>query len=149
MTKTSLRELCALALPSSLFVLLTNSYRIVDQYWVDRISVAAQAAVGATMFVLVVAFASFEMLSAGRATGGEDPVTRRTVLGEAIFSGFLLASLWTLIATFFAGSISASLGLDEIAQAEAKVYLHVLGLTCLPLVLTPLSTRLSPAREWA
>lgn len=141
---TSLWELVTLAVPSSLFVLLTNGYRVVDQYWVDRISVDAQAAVGATMFVVVMAYATFELLSAGagplvaRATGADDPEIRKTILGQSLFGGIVLAAGWTVLGTLAAEPIAASLGLEDAAREEASAYLRALALTCLPLVLTPL-----------
>ena len=138
------RALLQLAGPSALFVLLTNGYRVVDQYWVDRISVAAQAAVGSTMFVLVVAYASYEVLSAGagplvaRASGAAEPVARRQVLGAALWGGLVLAAAWALLGGVFAPQLAASLGLEAEARLEATRYLRVLALTGLPLVLTPL-----------
>ncbi len=142
--KAALGELLALAVPSSAFVLLTHGYRVVDQFWVDRISVAAQAAVGSTLFVLVVAFASFEVLSAGagpllaRATGGGDDDGRRRVLGAALRGGFGLAAVFFVGGALGADGIARSLGLDLGAQTEAARYLRALALTSLPLVLTPL-----------
>ena len=83
----SARELLMLAVPSSLFVLLTNGYRVVDQYFVQGVSVAAQAAVGSSIFVLLVAFAGAELIACGvgplvaRATGAGDEDLRRKVIG--------------------------------------------------------------------
>lgn len=133
-----------LAIPSALFVVLNNAYRVVDQFWVDTISVAAQAAVGATMFVLVVAYASFELVSAGtgplvaRTTGARNFSERRAVFGSALFGALLLAALWTTLGGFAAEPIAASLGLQDDARREAARYLGALALTSLPLVLTPL-----------
>lgn len=142
--KGAARELLRLAIPSSLFVVLTNAYRIVDQYWVDRISVDAQAAVGATMFVLVVAYASFEVLSAGagpliaRATGGRDTDTRREVVGEAIFGALLISAVWTVAGGVTAPLLAGTLGLGSGAEQAATAYLRAISLTALPLVFTPL-----------
>lgn len=137
-------EMLRLAVPSAVFAILTNAYRVVDQYWVDAISVSAQAAVGATMFVLVVAYASFELVSAGagplvaRATGAQEPLERRFVFGSALFGALVLAAIWTTAGASAAEPIAASLGLEDDARREAARYLGAIAVTCLPLVLTPL-----------
>lgn len=137
------RELLRLAVPSAAFVLLTNAYRVVDQYWVDAISVAAQAAVGSTMFVLVVAYASFEVLSAGcgplmaRATGARDDARRRAAFGQALFGALVLAAAWAALGGLGAETVAGSLGLEDAARTEAARYLAALSVTSLPLVLTP------------
>ena len=138
-------ELIRLAVPSAAFVLLTNAYRIVDQYWVDRISVAAQAAVGATMFVLVVGFASFELVAAGagpliaRATGAQASQLRTRIFGQSLAAALLLAAIWTIVGSLSAEQLAGTLGLESEAQIEAKAYIQTIALTSLPLVLTPLT----------
>ena len=49
----SLRAILAIAIPSAAFTVLTNGYRIVDQYYAQRISVEAQAAIGSAIFILI------------------------------------------------------------------------------------------------
>ena len=83
-------KLLLLAIPSSLFVLLTNGYRVVDQYFVQGVSVAAQAAVGSSIFVLLVLFAGAELVACGvgplvaRATGAGDEKLRRQAIGTGL-----------------------------------------------------------------
>ena len=66
------------------------------------------------MFVLVVAYASFELLSAGagpliaRATGAGDEATRRDVVGQGIVGAMVLAVLWTALG----GALGRSYSLD-------------------------------------
>ena len=55
-----LRPILALAIPSAAFTILTNGYRVVDQYFSQGISVDAQAAVGSSTFVLIFFYGAFE-----------------------------------------------------------------------------------------
>lgn len=138
------RTLLALAVPSAAFTLLTNGYRVVDQYFVQQISVEAQAAVGSSVFVLITFYAAFELLAAGagpliaRATGAGDPEARKAILGEAVAAALLVAGLVMLVGALGAALIARSLGLSGLAASELVRYLQVLSLTALPLVLTPL-----------
>ena len=65
--RPDLAALLRLAIPSTAFAVLTNGYRVVDQYWVQRVSTEAQAAVGSSIFVLIVFYATFELIAAGAA----------------------------------------------------------------------------------
>ncbi len=138
-----LRALLALALPSALFTILTTGYRIVDQYFAQGISVAAQAAIGASVFVLILFHACFEVFAAGagpllaRATGAGDAAARRAILGEALLGAALLSALLMVLGTIGAPRIAQWLGLQGEAATQCTRYLGALSLTLLPLVLTP------------
>ncbi|MBX2810918.1 MAG: MATE family efflux transporter [Myxococcales bacterium] len=142
-TTNFLSELTRLAVPSALFVLLTNAFRIVDQFWVDRISVAAQAGVGATSFILVVAYASFEIISAGaspliaRYTGANSLDKRRMVIAEGLVACLILGGVWMVVGTSIAPWLVSSLRLEPSVETEARIYLQTLTITSLPLVFTP------------
>ena len=58
------KDLLRLAIPSAAFVVLTNAYRLVDQYWIQGVSTEAQAAVGSSIFVLLIFFAGGELIAA-------------------------------------------------------------------------------------
>ena len=112
-----LRPILALAIPSAAFTILTNGYRVVDQYFSQGISVDAQAAVGSSTFVLIFFYAAFELLAAGagpliaRATGAGDTVARRALLGEALFGALLLTGVLMIVGIVGAPLIATALGL--------------------------------------
>lgn len=141
---TGLRPLLALAIPSAIFTFLTNGFRIVDQYFIQAVSVEAQAAIGSSVFVLIFTYATFELLAAGagpliaRATGALDPAARRALLGEAIFGALLLTVILMVLGALGTPLITQTLGLEGQAAIECNQYLRAIFLTVLPLVLTPL-----------
>ncbi len=59
------RSLLRLAIPSTIFTVLTHAYRSVDQFWIKDVSLEAQAAIGATVFVLIAFAGLFEIVAAG------------------------------------------------------------------------------------
>jgi multidrug resistance protein, MATE family len=139
-----IQSLVALAIPSAVFTLLTNGFRIVDQYFIQGVSVAAQAAVGSSVFVLIFTYATFELLAAGagpliaRATGARNSIARRGILGEAILGALLLSVILMTMGVAGTPLITQTLGLEDQAAIECNRYLRTLFLTALPLVLTPL-----------
>jgi MATE family multidrug resistance protein len=138
-----LRPLLRLAIPSAIFTVLTNSYRIVDQYFVQGISVAAQAAVGSSVFVLILLYACIEFIAAGvgplmaRATGADDDEARRRSLGAALAGAAGLTLLLSLLGSGSAPWIAKTLGLSGAPAEECVRYLRALAWTLLPLVFTP------------
>ncbi|MFO0723453.1 MAG: MATE family efflux transporter [Myxococcota bacterium] len=137
-------ELLRLAVPSAAFVVLTNAYRLVDQFWIQGVSTAAQAAIGSSIFVLLVFFAGGELIAAGlgplvaRATGAGDPLERRRVIGTAIAGGFWASLLVSGLGALAAPGIVDLLGLSGDTALECTRYLRALALTVTPLFLTPL-----------
>ena len=140
----SVGELLRLAIPSMVFVVLTNAYRSVDQYWVGEVSTEAQAAVGSSVFVLIALYSLFQLASAGvsalvaRATGGEDPERRRVVIGAGLFAALLITVLLFFVGTFLAEPIAQTLGMEGESARLCGLYLQAICLTALPLALTPL-----------
>jgi len=138
------RDLLRLAIPSAVFVVLTNAYRLVDQYWIQGVSTEAQAAVGSSIFVLLIFFAGGELIAAGlgplvaRATGAGNEEERRRVLGTAIAGGVLCSLVVTVFGAALAPWIAGLLGLEGQTAIECTRYLRTLALTVLPLFLTPL-----------
>ncbi len=136
--------LLALAVPSAAFTVLTNGYRVVDQYFVQGVSVAAQAAVGASVFILIFFYAAFEMVASGagpliaRATGAGDFEGRRRLLGQALSTLLLQGVLMMALGPAMADEIAAALGLSGASAVECSRYLAALFATLLPLALTPL-----------
>lgn len=133
-----------LALPAMLFGVLTQAFRSVDQFWVKDISGAAQAAIGASVFVIIAMFALFELPALGaaplvaRATGANDPELRRRVLGAAIFASLLICGGIMLVVIPIAPSLAAWLGLRGETASAFSAYIVALCATILPWGLTPL-----------
>lgn len=139
-----LRALLRLAVPSTAFTVLTNGYRVVDQYWIQSVSTEAQAAVGSSIFVLIVFYATFELVAAGasplvaRATGAGDDAARRRVLGASSCAAVGLTGLLMGLGWVGAPAIGDALGLSGATHAELVRYLRTLSVTIAPLVFTPL-----------
>ncbi|MFT5587589.1 MAG: MATE family multidrug resistance protein [Cognaticolwellia sp.] len=140
----SVGELLRLAIPSMVFVVLTNAYRSVDQYWVGEVSTEAQAAVGASVFILIALYSLFQLASAGasaliaRATGANDPERRRVVLGAAIFTALIITVFLGFVGTVLAEPIATTVGLEGEPARLCGLYVKAICLTALPLALTPL-----------
>lgn len=155
LTRAPLAELVRLAVPSALFTVLTNSYRIVDQYFVQRISVDAQAAIGASIYVLIAYYAVFELMAAGtaplvaRATGANDPDSRRRHFGAATFGALVITAVMMTVGTIGAPWIVSSLGLEGQAAIECERYLFTISLTVLPIAFTPLVDQVFLAMGYA
>ncbi len=142
--RTDLAALLSIAIPAAVFTLLTNAYRVIDQYFIRAVSLEAQAAIGSSIFVLILAYASFELLAAGaapllaRATGAKDYPARLAILGTSLFGALVLSGVLMLAGAFSVPLIVENLGLQGRTAAECERYLIALFLTIPPLALTPL-----------
>lgn len=140
----SAREALGLAGASAAFTLLTHGFRLVDQYFVQFVSVPAQAAVGTSIFVLILFHALTEVVSAGtapwvaRATGAGDWAARRRRIGNGVACAVVLSVAVMVGAGGFAEEVAGLLGVRGQTARELAAYLRVLGLGCLPLTLAPL-----------
>jgi MATE family multidrug resistance protein len=142
--RPGLGALLRIAIPSAIFAILTNGFRVVDQYFIGTVSTAAQAAVGSSTFVIIVFYAFCELLAAGagpliaRVTGASDVEARRAVLGAGVHGALVLTVLLTATGVLAAHLIASSLGLSGQTAIECTRYLTALSWTALPLVFTPL-----------
>ncbi len=145
MSELTRRELLRLAIPGMLFAILTHGYRAVDQFWIQDVSTEAQAAIGSSVFVLIVFFAAFELVSGGagplvaRATGARDPAQRREIVGASLWAAGAAGALVMVAGGLGAELLVAALGLSGQTAVECATYLRVLSLTVLPLAMTPLT----------
>ncbi len=139
-----MRDLLRLALPSAAFAVLTNGYRVVDQYWIQGVGMEAQAAIGSSFFVVILMYAAFELVSAGagplvaRATGGDDPEGRRRAIGAGLAGVFIIALGVMAIGLLLAPKIVWLLGLEGETARQCVIYLRVLSATALPIAAVPL-----------
>lgn len=137
-------ELLRLAVPSAIFAVLTNAFRTVDQYWIQGVSTEAQAAIGASTFVVFLFYAAFLLIAAGagplvaRAAGAGDPEGLRRILGASVTGSVVVAAVCTGAGLLGADALAWAVGLEGQTAQECSTYLSVLSLTLLPLVFTPL-----------
>lgn len=144
MTDLTTRDLVKLAVPSVLFAVLTHAYRSVDQFWIQGVSTAAQGALGASAFVIILFAAIIIVLSSGaspliaRAAGANDPAALRRALGAGL-SGVLGITAFLMVSGVLGADLIAhSLGLKGEIASECAAYLRMLSWTIFPLVLAPL-----------
>ena len=131
-------------MPAALSVILNNAFRVIDQYFVQWIGTAAQAAIGSCTFVLIAFFALYSVVSAGagpllaRAIGAQDAAAQGRIFGRSLVGAVAIGVVVLLLCGFGAGAIVATLGLEGAAASEAETYLRWLALAGLPLTLSPL-----------
>jgi len=140
----TLGQVFALAWPAAVSILLNNAFKVIDQFAVQWLGVAAQAAVGACTFVLIAFFALYEITAAGaaplvaRATGARDQRWRRRVVGNALVGATVIGILVLLAGGLGAKSIARLLNLAPEARVAAAEYLRWLAIAGFPLTLAPL-----------
>ncbi|MGF1511168.1 MAG: MATE family efflux transporter [Myxococcota bacterium] len=138
------RAVWGLALASASFTVLTHGYRLVDQYYIQKISTEAQAALSTGVFFLVVLHASYDILAAGsapwvaRTTGARQHERRRRILGAALFGGLMLSIGIALLGMSTAELIGRGLGLSGETSIQFARYLRALSVTAAPIVVTPI-----------
>ena len=138
------KALLKLAVPSTVFTVLTHAYRSVDQFWIKDVSVEAQAAIGANVFVLILFAGFFEMVGAGaspwiaRASGAGNLEERKKAFGAGLFGALVIFVFVAIVGGFGANKIVALIGLTDETARQAEIYLRTISLTSLPLALTPL-----------
>lgn len=135
-------EVFRLAWPAALSYLLTNTYRINDQFWIQGVGDAAQAAVGATFFVVIMNFALMFLAVGGtlalvsRATGAGEPATRDSVARHALLFAVGIGAFLTLAVRPLVPAVVGLLGLEGETAELGRRYLGTLYLFSVPLALT-------------
>lgn len=134
----------SLAVPSIIFAVMTNAYRTVDQYYIQEVSMEAQAAVGSSIFVGILYYAFFHLIASGaspliaRAYGAGDRETLSRLVGSALSGALVMAAVMSVLGGLGAGVMASALGLEGETARQCELYLRALSWTVLPLVLTPL-----------
>jgi putative MATE family efflux protein len=142
-SRIGVRSVLRLAWPAALSYLLNNAYRINDQFWIQGLGAQAQAAVGGTVFVVIMNF-SVVFLAAGgtlalvaRATGARDSERRDELVASALLLSTLIWAVLALFGPAITPHIVGFLGLEAETAAYAETYLSTLYVCSLPLVLAP------------
>jgi MATE family multidrug resistance protein len=137
------REVLTLAVPASLGMLLQHAFRPLDQFFAQYISADAQAALGASTFVVIVVFGAFVTVSGGvgplvgRATGADDRLLRNRAIGTGLTLACGLAVVVALGALTLSWTIPIILGLSGAEAALTAEYLWWLGLTGAAIAVQP------------
>ena len=132
-SKLTLRVLLALAIPSILSQMLNNAFRIIDQYSIQWLGAAAQAALGSTSFILIAAFSMFMLIAGGigplvgRATGANDDAARVKFIGQGLRATVVISVLYCVILISGAPYFPEMVGLKGTAAEMMETYLTWLG----------------------
>lgn len=140
----AVRDVLRLAWPSMLSFLCNSAYRVNDQFWVQWLGPDAQAALAASIYLMILNFSLYFVAVSGalalvaRATGARDEPERDAVVRHALALGAGLAMVLTVLGTSLAPRIGPWLGLPETAAGLAGEYLGTMYVFCLPLALAPI-----------
>ena len=124
-----------LAIPGMLSALLNNIYRLVDQYFVQWLSPEAQAALGASTFLLFTGYALFVLISAGvgpyvaRYTGAQNQIAVQTIVTQALKLSAAAGLLFSLVLVLGSSWLPSTVGLEGKAATELQNYLFWLGIS--------------------
>lgn len=135
--------LARLAVPAALSAILHSAYRPIDQVYAGWLGREAQGALGASVFVLIVAFGLCMLVAAGvgplvgRATGAGDEEARRQWVGAGLLGAGVIALILASTGIFAVDGIVALLGLGGESAAHAATYLRVLLITGVALPFGP------------
>ena len=133
--KPTYRYLIWLSVPSILSSLLNNLYRLIDQYFVQWLSEAAQAALGASTFLLFSGYSIFMLISAGTApfiaryTGANDEKNVADVISQGLRLATYAGMIFSLFLAIGAPWLTLSVGLQGEAATELESYLFWLGIS--------------------
>jgi MATE family multidrug resistance protein len=137
------REVVRLGIPAIFAFLTANCFRVNDQFWVQGLGPDAQAAIGASFFVLLLNSGLYFVVVGGmlplvaRATGAGDSAGRERAIAHALLLASLLAVALTIFGTAFADRIPRWLGMEPAVAAFATEYLSTMFRFCLPMALGP------------
>jgi len=141
---TGIGALCKLAWPAILSYVLSNTYRVNDQFWIQGLGGEAQAAIGASMFVLIMNFALVFLAAGGalalvaRATGAGDRELRDRVIRHTVLLGIALGVALGTLGPPSMPFVVGHVGLEGRAAELAVDYLATLFLCMLPMLFVPL-----------
>lgn len=126
------REILRLAWPAAASFTLNNFYRINDQFWIQGLGEGAQAAVGASMFALIMSFA-LAFLGAGgalslvaRAVGAGDEQRMHAVIRHTLLLSLTLGGAVSIASTAIVEPLVGWIGLSGDSARFGREYLGVL-----------------------
>lgn len=138
------RDVLRLAWPTILSFVCSNLYRVNDHYWIQGLGPDAQAAVGASFFVLVMNFAFIFIAVAGslplvaRATGARRPADRSSIVFHALLVATVVGLGLSFVGVQMTHTVTGLLGLEGGTRVFADEYLGTIYLWILPLAFSPL-----------
>lgn len=141
---TTYRYIIWLAIPGMLSALLNNIYRLIDQYFVQWLSTEAQAALGASTFLLFTGYALFVLISAGvgpyisRYTGAQDEEKVRSIVTQGLKLSSVAGLIFSFVLIIGSDWLPTSVGLDGKAAFELSTYLYWLGISGTGMAFGPL-----------
>ncbi|MCP3915583.1 MAG: MATE family efflux transporter [bacterium] len=139
-----MRDVLVLAWPSVLSFLCNSAYRVNDQYWIGDLGPAAQAAMSASVFLLILNFSLYFLAVGGalslvaRATGAEDERERDKTIRHVMALGVGIAIVISILGSAFTTEIVGWLGLEGATAEAAAAYLRTIYLLALPMALAPI-----------
>ena len=136
--------LLSLATPSIASALLNNFYRVIDQYAVQWLGTASQAAIGSSTFILIAGYSLFLLISGGiaplvaRATGANNLQERSALIGESCIATAIIGVGYCCILFGSASWLTQAVGLHGEAAEQMIRYLRWLGVSGFFLAFGPL-----------
>ena len=144
MQNTTYRYIIWLAIPGMLSALLNNIYRLIDQYFVQWLSTEAQAALGASTFLLFTGYALFVLISAGigpyvsRYTGANKEQEVRSIVTQGLKLSACAGIIFSVVLILGSSWLPSSVGLTGKASEELQSYLYWLGISGTGMAFGPL-----------
>lgn len=142
--KFTVFDVLALAIPSIASMLLNNGYRIIDQYSIQWLGTAAQAALGSTSFILIAAFSLFVLISGGvtpivgRYSGANNTEKRNIAIGQSIKTMSVISLVYCATLVLCSTVIPEFVGLRNDAAQAMETYLFWLGISGFCIAFGPL-----------
>lgn len=143
MPDVTLPRVLTLAVPAMAAGVLQSAFRPVDQFFIQDLGAPAQGALGATTLVSILAYALFQLVSAGigpwvgRHTGANEIDDRRTAVEQSLGAAGVIALGLALCGWWITNPIVAFLGLTGEGAMHAEAYLRVLFITGPALAFSP------------
>ncbi|MBM75794.1 MAG: hypothetical protein CMK59_10375 [Proteobacteria bacterium] len=133
MQDVDLRRFFLLALPAMGAALLNNAYRIVDQFMIKWLGFEAQAAIGSSTFVLIAAYALFQISAGGvtplfsQSIGAQNTKSIKQLGIDAINYSLFIGLVFSITLWFFSLEIAFSVGLEGQSAVLMSDYLFYLA----------------------
>ena len=142
--RSGIGPLWHLAWPSILSFTCNGLYRVNDQYWMSGLGPDAQAALGASFFVLILNFSLYFVAVAGslplvaRATGRGDALDRERIVRHTLFLGTLMGLALMAFSNHLAPAMVFLQDMEGGVAEQGTAYLMTMYGLALPMALSPI-----------